>query len=363
MFDSASPELARGSGRSALPWRGQNAARTAAALLIAALLAAGVWFLIGQVASYGKLLQALARAQPAWLVAACAAALASYPCYALLYQALSRVAGGPRPPFRHALRLTAAVFAASVVATAAGRLGTEYWSLRRMCERPSRAWSRVLALNTAEWAILAGLALLGSIALLCGAGRGAPLGVELAWLFALPVCTLPARYLTSQRRRHLREDRGGRFRRTFAAALSGLALLRVPMRRPDRRSGIAGGLIYWAGELLTVWFALRAFGVELGFGALAVGYATGYVSTMLPLPAGGAGSVDAASTFALTLVGVPLGPALLATLVQRLFTYWMPLLVAVLAWRSLRRLSGDLEAVGERRAPEAPTAVLAGAAR
>jgi uncharacterized protein (TIRG00374 family) len=114
---------------------------------------------------------------------------------------------------------------------------------------------------------------------------------------------------------------------------------------------LSGGLIFWAAELLTVWAALRAFGVHLGVGALLVGYATGYVSTILPLPAGGAGSVDAASTFALTLVGVPLGPALLATLVQRLCTYWLPLLVAVLGVRPLRRLGRDLETVSP------PTAV------
>jgi uncharacterized membrane protein YbhN (UPF0104 family) len=84
------------------------------------------------------------------------------------------------------------------------------------------------------------------------------------------------------------------------------------------------------------------FGVDLGVAPLVVGYATGYVSTMLPLPAGGAGGVDAASTYALTLVGVPLGPALLATLVQRVCNYWLPLLIATLAARSLKCLRGEL---------------------
>jgi uncharacterized membrane protein YbhN (UPF0104 family) len=55
--------------------------------------------------------------------------------------------------------------------------------------------------------------------------------------------------------------------------------------------------------------------------------------------------VDAATTYALTLVGVPLAPALLATLVQRLCTYWLPLVVAILATPSLRRLRTDLPTV------------------
>jgi hypothetical protein len=162
----------------------------------------------------------------------------------------------------------------------------------------------------------------------------------------LPLCTIPAMALTSPARGRLAEDRGGAARRMFAASLRGLVLLRrlATERRVLSRAGI-GALIYWVGELLTVWSALRAFGVNLGIAPLIVGYATGYASTMLPLPAGGAGSVDAASTYALTLVGVPLGPALLATVVQRVCTYWLPLAIALLGARSLKRLPGDLAAV------------------
>jgi uncharacterized membrane protein YbhN (UPF0104 family) len=320
--------------------------RTAAAVLIAALLGAGVWFMIGQATSYSKLLHAIHRARPSWLITAVGAALLGYLGYALLFQTLTRVAGGPRPRFSLTLRASVAVFGASVIATAAGRLGSEYWLLRRMRERPPQAWSRVLAINTAEWAILAAFASVASLALLLGVGDHPPLGVELSWLLALPVCVAPALYLSSSARRGLAEDRGGRARRVLASALRGLTLLRVTARRPHSLSlGLGGGMLYWACELLTTWAALRAFGVHLGVAPLVVGYATGYASTMLPLPAGGAGGVDAATTYALTLVGVPLAPALLATLVQRLCTYWLPLVVAILATPSLRRLRTDLPTV------------------
>ena len=301
--------------------------------------------LIGQAASYSKLSYAVARARPWWGLLALLAAVAGYFGYALLYQAVTGVANGPRPPFRLTLLLTVAVFGASVLATAAGRLGSEYWSLRRMREPAPRAWSRVLAINTAEWALLASLAFIGALGLVAGSGH-APLGVELAWLLAPPLCAVPAAYLSAPSRGWLAEDRGGPVRRTFASAIRGLALLRprVSGRRALAR-GLPGGLLYWAGELLTVWAALRAFGVDLGFAPLVVGYATGYAATMLPLPAGGAGGVDAASTYALTLVGVPLGPALLATLVQRLCTYWLPLVVAMLAAHRIKRLGRELPQV------------------
>lgn len=359
MLQPASPGLAPATKRPSLPWQGQGIRRTALALGLAVLLAAGAWFLIGQVANYRNVLHAVDRAHPGWLAVALAAALAGYVGFALTYQAFAGVGGGPRAPFRLVLRLTVGVFAASVIATAAGRLGSEYWSLRRLGERPPVAWSRVLGLETAAWALLAALACVGALVLVASGGRGGPFEVELAWLLALPVCSVPALYLTAPGRDRLWADAGGRPRRTLAAALRGLVLVRWVLRSAEgRRRGLGGGLIYWGGELLTVWAALRAFGVELGPGALLVAYATGYVSTMLPLPAGGAGSVDAASTFALTLVGVPLGPALLATLVQRLCTYWLPLLVAVLRIRSLRRLGGDLETVARRRESAAQRELL-----
>jgi uncharacterized membrane protein YbhN (UPF0104 family) len=315
-------------------------------VIVTALVGIGVWLLIGQAASYQRLQHAISHARAPWLAASLAAAIVGYLGYALLYQAVARIADGPRPPLWLMLRLAVAVFGASVIATSAGRLGGEYWSLRRRRERPPQAWSRVLAINTAAWAILAALASIAAALLLAGVGRRAPLGVELVWLLLPAACALPAVYLSSPARQGLTEDRGSRVRRTFATVVRALVLLRLmSVRRRALMRGLPGGLIYWAAELLTMWTALRAFGVELGYGALVVGYATGYASTMLPLPAGGVGGVDAATTYALTLVGVPLGPALLATLVQRLCTYWLPLGIAALAAPSLKRLGEDLAAV------------------
>jgi uncharacterized membrane protein YbhN (UPF0104 family) len=318
-------------------------------MVVAALLAAGVWLVIGQAASYPRLLHAVGRADAWWLILAAAGTGLSYVGYALLYQIFSHVDGGPRPRLPLALRLAVAIFGASVIATSAGRLGSEYWSLRRMGQRPAGAWARVLSLNTAAWALLAALASLSALALLLGAGPGAPLGVELAWLLALPLCSVPVLFLSSPGRRHLAEDRGGRVRRLAASVVHALVLLRLAAGRSGLLARVlAGGALYWGGELLICWSALRAFGIEIGPAALVLAYATGYASTMIPLPAGGAGGVDAATTFAWTLVGVPLGPALLATLVQRLFSYWLPIILAGLSLRSIKRLGQDLPLVPQR---------------
>lgn len=343
--DSAPAEPSQEAMPGEQPHRGH---RTLVVVALAVLVSAGIWLLIGQAASYTKIAYAIRHAQPGWLVVSLAGVPLGYLGYAWLYQGFAWVAGGPRPGFGLSLRLSVAIFGASVLATSAGRLGTEYWSLRRMREDPAHAWSRVLAINTAAWASLSALAFSCALALTLGAGRSVPLGVELAWLVAVPVCTVLAILLSAPSRRHLTEDTGGRVRRVVASALRGIVLLRcAARRRPVLIRVVIGALLHWAGELLTVWAALHAFGAELGLPALVVAYATGYVSTMIPLPAGGAGGVDAAGTYALDLVGVALGTALLATLVQRLFTYWLPLVIALVGARSMRRLPAQLTEVGD----------------
>jgi uncharacterized membrane protein YbhN (UPF0104 family) len=311
--------------------------------LAAALVGGGVWLLIGQAASYSRLLTAVRHADPGWLAASLGGAGAAYLGYALLYQAITHVEAGPRPPFRLALRMTVVVFGSAVVATAAGRLGSEYWSLRRMREEAPHAWARVLALNTAIWGVLATLAATGALARLAGAGWRAPVWLALVWLGVVILCAAPALYLASERFHPVDHSRGGRVRRVWWAVMQSLMLLRrVFLGREEGLRGWGGGLLYWAGQLLVVWAALRAFGVHLGYGPLLLGYATGYAATILPLPAGGAGGVDAAGVYALTLVGTPLSGAVLATLVQRIFTYWLPLLVAIVSLRLIRRLGMDL---------------------
>ena len=66
---------------------------------------------------------------------------------------------------------------------------------------------------------------------------------------------------------------------------------------------------------------------------------------MLPLPVGGVGGVDAAMTYALTLVGVPLGTALLAVFAYRFFTFWLPFLPGVVAGATVRSAYLRLPAV------------------
>lgn len=75
-------------------------------------------------------------------------------------------------------------------------------------------------------------------------------------------------------------------------------------------------------------------------------YATGYAVTILPLPAGGTGGVEAATTYALHLLGIPLAVALPAVVLYRVVNFWLPILPAAAVLPTLRRLEGQLRADG-----------------
>jgi uncharacterized protein (TIRG00374 family) len=115
------------------------------------------------------------------------------------------------------------------------------------------------------------------------------------------------------------------------------------LRRPRRyAAGLAGYPIYWFGDVLCLYAALRAFDLSPDVGALLLAYTTAYVATALPLPAGGAGGIEASLALRLSAIGVPLAAAILATVVYRIITFWLPILPALIALPGLRRLTEEL---------------------
>jgi uncharacterized membrane protein YbhN (UPF0104 family) len=318
-------------------------------LAAAVLFTAAAWGLIGNAAHFSKLADGLRDASKPWFLLCLVGEVVAYLGYMLAYRDTARVDGGPRLSFWLTARIVVAGFGAMVVATGAGALAVNYWALRRAGAPRHRAIARVLGLNTLEWAVLGAAACLASAALIFGAGHGAPLGMTLPWVIVVPCCYAAAVWVSSPRRRGRMTDPGGGgpLRKALADAILGVVFVRRIVTAPlsQRGGGLAGAALYWFGDILTLWAGLRAFGVTLSVPDIVAGYATGYVSTMLPLPAAGAGGVDAAMTFALTLVGVPLAPALLATFAYRIFNFWLPIIPALAIVPMLPQILDELPEV------------------
>ncbi len=66
-------------------------------------------------------------------------------------------------------------------------------------------------------------------------------------------------------------------------------------------------------------------------------YAAAQILGMIPITPGGLGFVEAGLTATLALAGVGAGEAVLATLIYRLASYWLPLLAGFVAYLLFRR--------------------------
>ena len=104
-------------------------------------------------------------------------------------------------------------------------------------------------------------------------------------------------------------------------------------------------VLYWSGTLACLWASLRSVGETVPLPGLVLAFAAGHAAMILPLPLGGVGGVDAALTYALTVVGVPLAPALVAVGVYRLFSFWLPTVPGLATLLLLPRLGRHLEAL------------------
>jgi uncharacterized protein (TIRG00374 family) len=329
---------------------------------LAILLAAGAFGLIGQFANFGKLVAAATKADKVWFPLALFGEALAYVGYILAYRDVARADGGPRLRLWTVTHVVALGFGAFVVGSSAGGLAVDFWALKRAGLKAHDAARRVLALNTFEWGVLAWFAVLAAIAVLAGRGSGAPLSMTLAWLVVVPLCTAAALFVSQPGRLERLEDLGldvdrpsdrsprrwarwlwDRAKAGLADAIGGVGLVRHMVARPLRHfGGLIGFPVYWIGDLVTLYAALRAFGQGIDATPLVLAYTTAYVLTALPLPAGGAGSMEAVLAFSLHAVGIPLAPALLAAFVYRIFAFWLPFLPAAALLPAAGRLNDEL---------------------
>ena len=329
----------------------------------ALVLAVAAVFGIGQVTSLHRVVHALKRADQAWFPVCLGGELLAYVGYIGAYRDVARVDGGPCLGIWTALRIVVIGFGAALVGSSAGTLGIDYWALHRTGERRHLALRRVLAVNTLQWFVLAIFAFIA--AAVCAAARlHAPAAMEIAWLVIVPVCVAAAVWVSSPRRserltslpcdevrlrwapRTWPHSLWHAGRAAFSDAVGGVVIVRDLLHRPLAHAAALGGFpLYWAGDVLTLYAALRAFDVHPHLVPLVLAYVTAFVLTALPLPAGGSGGVEAGLTFSLNAVGIPLAPALLATLVYRAFTLWLPVGPALALLPQVRALDRELPRV------------------
>jgi uncharacterized membrane protein YbhN (UPF0104 family) len=316
------------------------------AVVVALLVGVGVALLIGRAAGFREVRDEIADADSRWFVVCFAAEVTAFAAYALVVRAALAWRGGPEPGFGLSAHVTLASLGATriVAAAGAGGLAVTYWCFRKARFSTREALVRVIGLNTLVYLVFGVGAWVAALLATLGVLGEAPLALTVPWLAVVPLCLVAARFVTDPRRIERFTRPGGSFvRRALSFGIAGAGWVREVLRDPEgrRASGAAG--VYWAGDVVCLWAALHSVGQPLPPSELVLAYATGYAAMILPLPFGGVGGVDAAMTYALTAVGVPLAPALVAVAVYRLFGYWVPTIPALAALAFLPRAGRGLE--------------------
>jgi uncharacterized membrane protein YbhN (UPF0104 family) len=333
------------------------------AALLAILLVAVAFVLLGRAANFGHVTRAANHADRRWFPVCLLGELLAFGGYVVAYRDIARADDGPQLTLWATARVVTIGFGAFIIGSTAGGLAVDYWALREAGAKPRDSTCRVLAMNTLEFAVLSVWAALAGLAVLAGVGEGVPLAMPLGWVVIVPACIAAAIWTTQPRRRarltripdEAQKPRTEQrvkhlVRIAFAEAIGGVVLVRHILARPRAYpAAILGFHVYWIGTLVIFWGSLKAFGVTIEPAALLLAFATGYVATGLPLPAGGSGGIEASLTLTLHLVGAPLAPALLAVLVYRLFSLWLPVLPALAVLPTVGRLERDL-----RQSPRGP---------
>ena len=320
--------------------------RAVVGVVAAVLLVVGVGLLIARAAGFAEVRDAIERADSTWFAACLTAQVLALWAYADVFRSAFRYRGGPDPGFR----LSAHVMLASIGATrvfAAGGVGAiaaTYWCFRRAGFAADDALVRVLGFNTLFYVSFGIGAWGGALVTATGVWGAESDALTLPWLVLVPFCFGAAAFVTQPTRVERLTRPGGSFvRRALAYAIAGTAWARAVLPDPSGRRLLVSSSLYWVGNLVCLWASLKSVGETLPLPELVLAFAIGQAAMILPLPLGGVGGVDAAMTYALTAVGVPLALALVAVGVYRLFAFWAPTIPALAALVLLPRAGNRLE--------------------
>ena len=235
---------------------------------------------------------------------------------------------GPRVGVWYSLKVALAGFGLTQLVAAGGAAGMAFtfWVIRRLGFSKKNAMVQLITLNTAVYFVFGGIGWLGALVGLVD--TAVPKAMAVSWLAGFAAVIALALWFTQPERAaaFTSADDAPRFRWALAVGISAAARVRHFTHTADGRRLLAWSLLYWAGDLVSLWAALRAFGVTVSATAIVGAYVTGYLAQSVPIPLIATGGVDAATTFTLTAVGVPIEVALLGVVAHRVFAFWLPVI-------------------------------------
>ena len=312
---------------------------------------AALYFLLPQLAGLDDTWNRISDGRPVWTIAALLLTFGMFGGYVALFRGVF-VRAGSRIGWAASYQITMAGLAASrlFAAGGAGGLVLTAWALRSSGMR-----KRTVADKTISFLVLTYLPYDVAV-IVCGFGLhyGLFSGSDPFTLTFVPAVagvvllaiTLAIAFIPTDLQRRLRpyaagEGPMGRVGRIIqqlaqapAATSAGIrdALDHLRTRDP----ALLGSVLFWAFQIAVLWAAFHAFGNAPPLAVLTQAFFVGMLGNLLPMP-GGVGGVEGGMIGAFAAFGVDSGLAVVAVLVYRAFTFWLPLLPGVFAYIRLRR--------------------------
>ncbi len=312
---------------------------------------------IGRFAGFTKLGDTLTGATWGWLGLCAVGQIGVFVGYAGAFRMSVAGSGdlvadpGSNPPpvgFWYSLKVALAGFGLTQLVAAGGAAGMAFtfWVFRRLGFSKPNAMLQLITLNTAVYFVFGVLGWLGALAGLLD--PAVPIAMAASWLAGFAAVIVLARWFIQPRRRarFTQAEDGSRLRRALAVGVSAAAGVREYMHTADGQRLLAWALLYWVGDLVSLWAALQAFGVTVSIPAIVVAYVLGYLAQSVPIPLIATGGVDAATTFTLRAVGVPIEVALLGVVAHRVFAFWLPVIPGL--WSATVLVREELPASSRR---------------
>lgn len=321
---------------------------------IAAAAAVGAVVILGisRAADHAELRSTLRRADWAWLAGCAAGQLLVFGGYAGAIRSAVQRDEGPVISFASAVRVAVAGFALTQLVAAGGVAGLafSYWVLRRLGLDRRHAAIRLIGLNAAVYLVFAVIGWAAALAVL--GGSAGPLAMTIPWLMLVPAVVVAARWFTAPGRvARWTTPSGAWLRRGLATGVAAAAWVREGVGTAAGRQLAGRAALYWAGDVISLGAALAAFGAVPTVDRLLLAYCTGYLAQLVPVPFIATGGVDAATTFALVAVGVPIEVALLGVTAHRVFAFWIPIGPGLIAAGRLSRPAYWRDEVSRARRP------------
>lgn len=126
------------------------------------------------------------------------------------------------------------------------------------------------------------------------------------------------------------------FEKFFADFHQYLVFLKEHKRKIPR--ALLYAFLFYIGDILTLYFSFLVFGYHPNPVLLVFGYTISLVLTLFTLMPGTPGVMEASLVFVFIKAGFPADVALFASLLFRIFSYWLPLPVGVVSYWRLRKI-------------------------